>query len=415
MLTTIMRLILTRSLKPFEFKSKYRESLDFKDLKNMGLYVHIPFCRSLCSFCPYCKEIYSRERAESYKEALLKEIELVCSHMDRKKEVTSLYFGGGTPALMIDDLEEIVGKLKEYFEIIGGIGLEFHPSDISKENIIKLKAAGFTMVSVGLQSFDENCLQKLGRSGGDFADKLKLLKGEFEALDVDLIFAIPGQTEATLLSDVDKAFEYGATQVSTYPFIDFTFANNEYKPMDEDVKKNMLLSLVYHGEASGFERTSVWTFAKKGTEKYSSVTRDSFLGFGVSATTLLKQSFKVNTFSIDGYIERVERRTLPTALTIDFTERQRAAYHLFWSAYAMKLDAKSFEDAVGRKLEEMYGIELKLAEKLGYIKKAGENYELTEKSTYLYHKAEQIYTNAYIDKMWSLLRVEPFPEKMTLK
>lgn len=99
--------------------------------------------------------------------------------------------------------------------------------------------------------------------------------------------------------------------------------------MGEGVKKNMLSSLVQHSESSGFERTSVWTFAKKGTEKYSSVTRDSFLGFGVSATTLLKQSFKVNTFSIDGYIERVERGLLPTALTIDFTERQRAAYQSF--------------------------------------------------------------------------------------
>lgn len=81
----------------------------------------------------------------------------------------------------------------------------------------------------------------------------------------------------------------------------------------------------------------------------------------------------------------------------------------------MKLDAKSFENTVGCKLDDMYGIEIKLAEKLGYINRDGENYELTEKSTYLYHKAEQIYTNAYIDKMWSLLRVEPFPKKMTLK
>lgn len=415
MLTTIMRLILTRSLEPFEFKSEYSESLDFKDLKNMGLYVHIPFCRSLCSFCPYCKEIYSRERAESYKEALLKEIELVCSGMDRKKEATSLYFGGGTPALMIDDLGDIIGKLKEHFEIVGGIGLELHPNDINRENILKLKAAGFTMVSVGLQSFDENCLKKLGRNGGGFADKLKLLKGEFEVLDVDLIFAIPGQTEETLLGDIDKAFEYGATQVSTYPFIDFTFANNDYKPMGESTKKSMLSALIRHCESSGIERTSVWTFAKKGTEKYSSVTRDSFLGFGVSATTLLKHSFKVNTFSIDGYIERVKKGMLPTALTIDFTERQRAAYHLFWSAYAMKLDTKSFENSVGHRLEDMYGMELKLAEKLGYIRRDGENYELTEKSAYLYHKAEQIYTNKYIDSMWSLLRLEKFPEKMTLK
>jgi oxygen-independent coproporphyrinogen-3 oxidase len=76
-LTSLLRIALTRSLKPFVFEGTHQNSLEFIDLEDLGLYVHIPFCRSICSFCPYCKEIYDTKRAEEYKAALLKEIELV--------------------------------------------------------------------------------------------------------------------------------------------------------------------------------------------------------------------------------------------------------------------------------------------------------------------------------------------------
>ncbi|MBW8382057.1 MAG: coproporphyrinogen III oxidase, partial [Youngiibacter sp.] len=94
LLTSLLRIALTRSLKPFVFEGAYQNWLEFENLQELGLYVHIPFCRSICSFCPYCKEIYDEKRAEAYKEALLKEIELVTKDLKVPKLVTSLYFGG---------------------------------------------------------------------------------------------------------------------------------------------------------------------------------------------------------------------------------------------------------------------------------------------------------------------------------
>ena len=192
LLTSILRVLLTRSFKPFVFEGKYQNELDFMDLKNLGLYVHIPFCRTLCSFCPYCKEIYDQEKANRYKGALLKEIEIVGSGMKKRKPVTSLYFGGGTPALMVDDLGDIINKLKAYFDIRGGIGLELHPQDINPEVLEKLKASGVTMVSIGIQSFDQTCLAKIGRNYDDFQEKIRLAKDfGFEVIDVDLISRFP--------------------------------------------------------------------------------------------------------------------------------------------------------------------------------------------------------------------------------
>ena len=172
---------------------------------------------------------------------------------------------------------------------------------------------------------------------------------------MDLIFAIPGQTAEILISDVDIAFAHGATQVSTYPFIDFTFADNRCKPLPESEKKAMLKALVDHCRGIGKQRTSVWTFANPGTGRYSSVTRRASLGL-VSATTLLWEQFKINTFSVEAYLKRIDSGELPTALILDFTKRQRGAYYLFWSAYLMELDPVRFEKTVGVPLMQMFGL-----------------------------------------------------------
>lgn len=415
-ITSMLRIFLTRSFKPFVFTGRNENKLKFESLEDMGLYVHIPFCRSVCGFCPYLKEVYDKYKAESYKIALLKEIDIVCRNLKEKKHAASLYFGGGTPALMIDDMREIIDKLKNYFIIEGGIGIELHPEDIKESNLDKLKKLGINMVSIGIQSFDQKCLNNLGRKNDNFEDKLNLVKSyEFEVVDVDLIFAVPGQTDKILFKDIKAAFDNGATQVSTYPFIDFTFADNSCKPMREKTKKRMLKKLTEYCSNINIERTSVWTFAKKGTKQYSSVTRDNFLGFGVSAATLLKDTFKINTFSITDYIKRINNSILPSSLTLYFTKRQRAIYYLFWSAYSLKIDIQKFEKIIGESLDKMFGFELLLAEKLGLLVKNKDCYELTPKSSYLYHTIEQSYTREYIDKMWNVSRKEAFPGKIVLR
>ena len=116
-LTELARIWLTRSVRPFSFTSAYDSSLDLREEQNLGLYLHIPFCRTLCSFCPYCKVPYQEELAKAYLDALLKEIDLVGGSLPSHRQVTSLYFGGGSPALFAAEIGRIVKKLREYFEI----------------------------------------------------------------------------------------------------------------------------------------------------------------------------------------------------------------------------------------------------------------------------------------------------------
>lgn len=418
MLTNILRPILNRSFKPFEFVNcNDNNDLSYIDLNNkdnFGLYIHIPFCKSICPFCPYNKILYDEKKAFEYKEALLKEIKLANVRY-KKQDITSLYFGGGTPALLIEYLGEIIDTVKENFNLKSNLAIELHPSNINLELLNKLKNLGFNMISVGIQSFNEDCLDNLGRKGNNEAEKIKLIKKVgFETIDVDLIFGIPNQSIEDLKEDVSLAFEVGATQISTYPFIDFSYANNERKPLSSKEKKQMLFQLVNLANEIGLERTSVWTFAEPNTEKYSSITREYFIGFGAGAASLLDDKFKLNTFSVDEYINSINKNEFPCALVLDFTKFSRRSYWLFWNVYNMNLDKEAYKKMFNSDLGKDYKMELGIAKLMGLLKEDEHGYRVTTKGSYYFHAVEQIYTLQYIDKTWSIARNNPWPDKINL-
>lgn len=414
MITSILRVLLTRSFKPLMFTDKVDYEIKF-DSAEIGLYVHIPFCKTLCSFCPYNRIKYEESMIKPYKDALIDEINMVGRLYKGKKTITSVYFGGGTPALMLNELGEIITALKTNFSISSNIGIELHPSDITKESLFKIRNIGFDMISIGIQSFQSEYLIALGRKYIDGAEKVRLVKeAGFNTIDVDLIFGIANQNEESLRKDFLMAFELGATQISTYPFIDFSYADNIRKPLGKQEKKQLLNSLEKTSVEIGFDRTAVWTFGKRDMTRYSSITRDAFIGFGPSATSLTKDFLKLNTFSVEEYIRCINSGKIPTAMTMKFSQRNRALYWLFWNAYTLKFNNDEFKNLFGVNLEKMFRIELRIAMALGLLNNVKNSYELTKKGTYFYHLLEQRYTNRYIDKSWRVARKNPWPKKIKL-
>lgn len=414
-ITNLTRMWLTRSTKRFEFKNEYDERLPFSECDNLGLYVHIPFCRSICNFCPYCKELFSQEKCDRYIDALLREIHFVGSQHVGKKEVTSLYFGGGTPALAAGRLKEIITAIGEHFTITEGIGAELHPDNVTVDVLRTLKDAGVTKISIGIQSFQEKFQNILGRKAVDIDAMSKALSQvPFETVSMDFIFALPSQTFEDLRADIDCAFRHGANHVAIYPFIDFTFTTSKVSALPKKEKRALLDKITEYCISKGYFRSSIWTFSSEKQAHYSSMTRENFLGFGCSATTLLKDQFKINTFSVEEYCKRVDSETLPTSLTIRFTLRQRMIYFLFWTTYSTQLDERDFERFFGVPLKKMYGFELWLAKVLGFVTERDGIYTMTLKGAFYYHYYENYYTLAYIDKMWGIMRKEAFPEKIEL-
>lgn len=416
-LTSFARLWLTRSFKPFYFSNSYDSILEYNDTENLGLYVHIPFCKSLCTFCPYCKMVYEKELADQYVESLLEEIELVGKmNSGEKKAVTSLYFGGGTPALLMDDITKIIDRIREYFVITEGIGLELHPMDVTIAKLQIFKTAGISKISIGIQSFQPKFLNLLGRGHPVITTMFDALeKVKFETVSMDFIFALPGQTIEDVRKDIDMAFSNHANHVAIYPFIDFSYTDQKFQQMNKREKKKLLYEIVDYCDQKGYVRDSIWTFSQNGKAKYSSMTRDNFLGFGCSATTLLNDRFKINTFDVKEYISRIDNKYLPTSLTLKFTVRQRMVYYMFWTLYSLRLQSEDFKKFFNKNLYRYYGMEILTARLFGLLKKENHGYRMTTKGSYYYHYYENFYTLSYIDQMWSLMSKNPFPEKLIIK
>ena len=415
LITNLTRMWLTRSTKPFTFKNEYDEILDYENLENLGLYIHIPFCKSICSFCPYCKTVYDEELCNTYIDYLIQEIHMVGNQITGKKKVTSLYFGGGTPALAADKMKAIIDAVEDHFIITEGIGLELHPENVTVPVLTTLKNAGVTKISIGIQSFQDKYQKILGRNQVDIETMAaNLSQVPFETVSMDFIFALPDQTMDDLKSDIEMAFSHGANHIAIYPFIDFTFTKSKVQTMDKKTKHKLLDEITEYCYSKGYDRNSIWTFASEREAGYSSMTRDNFLGFGCSATTLLKDQFKINTFNVSEYIKRIQEGTLATSLTIRFTLRQRMVYYLFWTAYSTRVDSRDFEKFFGVPLKKMYGLEMKLAVLLGFATEENGVYEMTPKGAFYYHYYENFYTLAYIDKMWGIMRKEAFPERIEL-
>lgn len=119
-------------------------------------------------------------------------------------------------------------------------------------------------------------------------------------------------------------------------------------------KRKLLDAITQYCLDKGYYRSSIWTFSSEPDANYSSMTRDNFLGFGCSATSPFKGQFKINTFDVESYCERIRSGNLATSLTIRFTKRQRMIYWLFWTAYSTRVNARDFE-----KFDGIYEMTLK--------------------------------------------------------
>jgi len=213
----------------FTFTSTKNKAIDFDALKNIeetNLYIHIPFCKSLCPYCPYNRVLFEEKRLERYFLALHKEIDLYSKVIGVAK-ISSIYIGGGTPTNAIDELKDVIDHIKEKFEFSGDLAIETTVSDINKDTLRKLKDMGVNLLSVGVQSFNDKYLELLGRNYQSevIENALKDIETfNFNTVNIDLMFALPNQNERELINDLKKAHKLPVDQITTYPLFTFPYS-----------------------------------------------------------------------------------------------------------------------------------------------------------------------------------------------
>jgi len=337
MLSTFLRVFLAGQLKPFCLSSTEKPHFD-PSIESFGLYVHIPFCRRICPFCPYNKCLYREDKADEYCKALSLELRRY-RKIFSGAQVVSVYVGGGTPTSITPNLVQLIDEIIGLFNACSQIGVEAHPNDLNHDNLRLLRNVGVNMLSVGVQTFNSRLLSIIGRPYDGIMAKRAVqaaLNAGFDTVDVDLIFALPGQKVEDVINDITGAFELGAHQVSTYPLIIFPYTGMEshirrlgLRKTGMSAEKKMLNAIVDLAHRYGYKRTSIWTYTREGAPRYSSVTRERFVGIGAGAASFNSGYFYLNTFDVDQYVDAV-KKGLPVSVGMKLPDRVEMLYWLYW-------------------------------------------------------------------------------------
>lgn len=418
--TKIIRRCLVGPEQDFSFRAA--QDVNPGPVQKTGLYIHIPFCKNLCPYCPYNKIRYQKRLVEPYLNALLEEVELYYSRIGRA-EISSIYIGGGTPTNLTDELGIVLNRVRERFHVTGDICVETNPEDLDREKVDKLLQYGVNLLSLGGQSFDDRFLKLLGReyTAAVLERSLELaLNAGFKSVNLDLMFALPGQTVREVEQDLARAVRSGVNQVTTYPLFSFPYTTvGRYRKLKKvkmpnlAARRKMYRTIHNFFLEHGFRRVSVWGFLRGEAPRYSSVTRECYIGLGAGAGSHVPGVFYLNTFSVEEYIKSCLSGRLPVALSMDFTGMMTLYYWLYWRLYDTRIPK--------RQLFELFGEgnrELKLLLRLLYgLKMAadeGDQIVLNERGAFWLHLLQNYFALPYINKVWSAARETAYPERIKL-
>jgi len=393
-------------------------------IEELGLYLHIPFCRQICPYCPYNKEVYRPGVASEYVQAVKREIELY-SHLLGQTPITSFYIGGGTPTTMLHDgLGEILEHLHRTFNIQCGIHMESHPNDLSQRNLDVITSLGVDHLSMGVEALQDRHLRTLGRPYDAQQARETVARATaagFECVNADMIFALPGQTLNEVEQTGGELVELGVDQVAAYPLFAFPYTqlgrgsqtgrSNNTGVLRRRKMLKVLESVFY---AAGYERTSVWAFTRPGVPKYCSVTVPLYLGLGASAGSYLRDVFYLNTFQVSEYIQSLKQGRIPIALSLELSELMQMAGWLYWRIYETRFKKRDFEERFGRPFDAIYGRYFRPLSWLGLLSDDGEEVVLSPEGTYWLHVLEDLFSIQYVGQLWGTSQEEPWPDRVVL-
>ena len=307
------------------------------------LYVHVPFCESLCPYCSFNRVLFDENLCRRYFQALKKEMFL---YRELGYDFHALYLGGGTPTVLMDELERAIGTARDLFSI-GEISLETNPNHLTVDRIDRLRRAGVNRLSVGVQSFDDGLLQSMGRyakygSGAWIVDQLQHVSGVFDTLNVDMIFNFPGQSESSLRRDLDIIMERRFDQVTWYPLmvsdstrrdVTRTLGNVDFR------REKEFYSIICDRLLREYDHASAWCFSRKKSmiDEYI-VDYVEYAGLGSGSIGYLQGRCYANTFDLETYIGNLDQGKLPLMASRTFGTGDLVLYDFMMGLFGGSLD-----------------------------------------------------------------------------
>ena len=293
-------------------------------MDSIGLYIHIPFCKSKCPYCDFYSGKGNAEKYKNYTETLIDKIRYWGQQVENS--VKSIYFGGGTPSVLGSELlSKILFEIKNNFiiEPNAEITVEINPDTGKAIDFKSLKEAGFNRISIGMQSAVQNELDELGRIHSANDAKITVIRAKeagITNISLDLMIGIPHQTLNSLKESIDFCAECGVTHISSYILkiekgTRFYATRDKLELPDEDMQAEFYLFAVDYLKSLGYEQYEISNFAKNGFESKHNINYwkcGEYIGIGPSAHSFFKgkrffygRSFSdfeknITTFDCDG-------------------------------------------------------------------------------------------------------------------
>jgi len=321
-----------------------------------SVYVHIPFCKNICTYCDFCKFFYQEKLVDEYLDALNQEME----ETYQKEKLKTIYIGGGTPSsLNQDQLKRLFKILKQLnTEELQEFTFEMNPEDISVEKLEILKANGVTRISIGHQTNQIKYLKELGRTTPVTKESIELVKKYFQNINVDLMYGFKNQTKEEFLEDIEYLMSLDIQHISTYSLMleEHTKLYIEnYQRLEEELDAWMYQTLQEQLSKNNFYQYEISNFSKKGYESKHNLTywnNQKYYGFGLGASGYIKNIRYTNTRSMNEY--KRENRVLEKE---EISKEDEMIYEMILGLRKVEGVAKiKFFQKYHRKIEQSFDI-----------------------------------------------------------
>lgn len=276
-----------------------------------ALYVHIPFCDQICSYCDFCKTYYNETSVDNYLEVLKSEIKSL-----NIKELDSIYIGGGTPSSLNDDqLEYLLTILKPYSHNLKEYCIEVNPESMDYYKLKILKQFNINRLSIGVQTFNQNILHKIERHHNK-TQVLSLInnatKVGIDNISIDLMYGLPHQTIDDIKEDLRIVASLPIKHISYYSLIleDHTVLKNaKYQPLDEEDEYKINLLIDEQLKKLGYHKYEISNYAKDGYESYHNKVYwhyENYYGVGIGASGKIDNCIYDHSRSLTKYLQRID-------------------------------------------------------------------------------------------------------------
>jgi menaquinone C8-methyltransferase len=351
------------------------------------LYMHVPFCEQLCPYCSFNRVEFREDLARAYYAALRKEILM---YRALGYNFRAVYAGGGTPTVLMDELESTFRLIKDNFDI-AEISVETNPDHLTANNLQRLKDIGVNRLSVGVQTFDDNLLKSLNRyhkygSGSEISERLLMTEGIFDTLNVDMIANFPGQTMRMLENDLFTIIRLGVDQVTYYPLMTSVVTretmNREFGAVSGSSDREFYFRIC-EMLSPQYKATTAWCFSRGDSmiDEYP-VTYEEYAGLGSGSIGRLGGSAYANTFDIGDYIEKINNGALPIAAKKDYSVRDTIRYDFLMKLFGLSLDLSALNTKYGMDISRYIWPEIFFFRLVNGIKKEGNILKLTPHGQY---------------------------------